>query len=260
MRDPNEGITPDGTIVTGVSRTRVPSAFEPVIEAAISAIAAHPDVSLYLYGSVATGMAVPPTSDVDLVSIGLSSSAASAASTALSTQFASVSRGVAVGAAQPGDYAGDSDQSYGNRVFLRHYCVHLAGPDRHSGLPAFAADARAARGFNGDIAHYATRWREDLLHAADPHRLSRSVARKTLFAVTGLVSIHDHTWTTDRSSAALRWAALRPQLAESLDTLTRWGMEQATRDQEAIRMMLNGAVREIVTEFADTIGLWTAPA
>ncbi|MCP4307425.1 MAG: hypothetical protein GY788_21645 [bacterium] len=260
MHDPNEGITPDGTIITGASRARVASAFEPVIDAAISATARHPDVSLYLYGSAATGVAVIPTSDVDLVSIGLSTAAASGASTALSARFAAISRGVDVGAAQPSHYEGDSDESYGNRVFLRHYCVYLAGPDRHSSLPAFAADAKAARGLNGDIARYATRWREDLLGGADPHPLSRHVARKTLLAVAGLVSINDHTWTTDRSSAALRWATLRPQLAEDLETLARWSTGDATGDQEAIRTMLDGAVNTIVAEFASTIGLWRTPA
>jgi hypothetical protein len=58
--------------------------------------------------------------------------------------------------------AGDSDAAYGNRVFLRHYCVHLAGPDPAAALSAFPADARAARGFNGDLGWHRRRWRQTL--------------------------------------------------------------------------------------------------
>lgn len=62
MRDPDEGVAPDGTIVTGVRRDRVPAAFEPVLAAATEAL---PDgVGLHVDGSVATGQArvAAPTS------------------------------------------------------------------------------------------------------------------------------------------------------------------------------------------------------
>jgi hypothetical protein len=57
--------------------------------------------------------------------------------------------------AQRSNFSHESDEAYGGRVFLRHYCVHLVGPDLHSALPDFTADVRAARGFNGDIAQNA---------------------------------------------------------------------------------------------------------
>ena len=254
MHDPYEGITPEGTIVTGVNRSRVTASFEPVISAAISAID-NRDISLYLYGSVATGMAVAPTSDVDLMSIGLPPAEAAAASTDLSAQFSAVCRNVTMGAAQLGDFGGDDDESYGNRVFLRHYCAHLAGPDLHSSLPAFAADARAARGFNGDIGKRAHRWLADLQRDVDPRPLSRRLARKALLAVAGLVSIQDQTWTTDRTSAAQRWAIVRPEQTDGLQTLTTWS-EQGTGDPQAIRSVLDGVVSHIVADFESTIGLW----
>ncbi|MER7560383.1 hypothetical protein ABTZ46_25800 [Nocardioides sp. NPDC126508] len=46
-----------------------------------------------------------------------------------SAAFAEVCRGVEIAAMTPDDYAGEGDEAYGNRVFLRHYCAHLAGPD-----------------------------------------------------------------------------------------------------------------------------------
>lgn len=99
------------------------------------------------------------------------------------------------------DFVGESDEAYGNRVFLKHYCVRLAGPDIAAAWPACKADARAARGFNGDIARHAARWRE-----ATSNRSARRIARKTLLALAGLVSVQEGIWTTDRRTAAEHWA------------------------------------------------------
>ncbi len=255
IHDPEEGVTPSGFIVTGASRSRVPAAFEPVLEAAAGAFSAK-GASLYLYGSVATGTARVPDSDVDLVSIGLPPEDASRLSSALSGQFRDLCRSVAIGPGQPSDYEGDDDEAYGHRVFLRHYCVHLAGPDFRSALPDVAADARAARGFNGDIAEHAERWREALADGDDPVVLSRRIGRKCLFAVAGLVSIHDHRWTTDRAAAAQRWAEVEPALAGSLQVLLQWSRGQGSPDRQAVEAALDGIVAEIVESFEIQIGLW----
>jgi hypothetical protein len=69
-RDPREGVADDGTIVTGANRVRVPALYEPVLRDAVTAIrsALAPDpAGIHVYGSVATGQARPPRSDVDLL-------------------------------------------------------------------------------------------------------------------------------------------------------------------------------------------------
>lgn len=71
MRDPDEGVSPEGTIVTGARRDRVPAVFERVLAVAADELSSLPEVSLYVYGSVATGQARVGRSDVDLMSIGL---------------------------------------------------------------------------------------------------------------------------------------------------------------------------------------------
>ena len=114
MRDPREGIRPDGTIVTGADR-RVPAAFEPVLTACVAAIT-DPRVSVYLYGSVATGVARLGASDVDLLTVGLSDAAAKAIQQSLSGRFRHLTRGVEIGPAQPEDFIGEDDRPYGNRV------------------------------------------------------------------------------------------------------------------------------------------------
>lgn len=257
MHDPREAITSRGTIETGARRDRVPKQFQHVLDTALVAVrAVSRDASIYVYGSVATGTAQPGTSDVDLLTIGLPPAEAAAIGRELSARFSDLCRAVEIAAAQPGDFEGETDEAYGGRVFLRHYCVHLGGPDLHSALPDLPADARAARGFNGDIAQHAQRWRRDLETGCDPARVGRRLARKSLLAVAGLVSVRDATWTTDRTAAAVRWAELEPELAADLRTLDAWANGSETPDRLAVQTALEGIVAEIVASFTASIGLW----
>ena len=257
MADPEEGVAADGTIRTGAHRGRVPAAFEPVLTDAV-AFAGESGASLYVYGSVATGTVRPGSSDVDLLSIDLPEAAI--LGQRLSARYADRCRGVEVAAATGADFAGDTDAAYGGRVFLRHYCVHLAGPDPSTTLPAFPADARAARGFNGDLGQHLRRWRQGLESGTVPaDLLAVRIARKTLLAVAGLVSVHDHTWTTDRSRAVQRWSELEPDLAAQLGQLHSWATRERHPDREEVRRALadDGTVPVILERFGRLIGLWT---
>jgi hypothetical protein len=256
VADPEEGVAADGTIRTGVHRGRVPAAFEPVLADAV-AFAGDRGASLYVYGSVATGAVRPGSSDVDLLSIDLPGAAV--LGKRLSARYADRCRGVEVAAATAADFAGDTDAAYGYRVFLRHYCVHLAGPDPSAALPAFPADARAARGFNGDLGEHLRRWRQSLgsgTVAAD--LLGIRVARKTLLAVAGLVSVNDHTWTTDRARAVQRWSELEPGLAAELRQLQSWARAERHPGREEVSRALagEGVVCAIAERFGRLIGLW----
>lgn len=269
VHDPREGVDPDGCIRTGAHRSRVPAAYEPVVTSLVSAVAGASGttpVSLYLYGSVATGTARVPASDVDAVTVGLGEDDAAAVSARLSEQFAGVCRSVDVGAAQPQHWSGDGDAAYGNRVFLRHYCAHLTGPDVTAGWPAFQADARAARGFNGDLAAHHHRWTNALDAIDDTHpdaepavrALARRAARKTLLAAAGLVSVRHRTWTTDRAGAAQRLAEDHPPMAGGLMELVAWSTSARAARPDDVRRALDprGAVHLVVDAFADEIGMW----
>jgi predicted nucleotidyltransferase len=257
VRDPYEGVAADGTITTGVARSRVPERFGPVLLRATEAITtAGRDTSAYLYGSVATGQARPGQSDVDLLAFGLDRELARSLGGELSTAFSRLCRGVEIVTATPGDLAGESDEAYGFRVFLRHYCLQLAGPGYGHELPRFPADARAARGFNGDIGQHAARWRDALAAGHEPARLGRLLARKTLLAVAGLVSVHDVTWTTDRARAAHRWAEIEPGLEPELYNLLSWSDGLTQPGPDGVQHMLDTAVPRITATFAENIGLW----
>jgi hypothetical protein len=209
-----------------------------------------------LYGSVATGAAQVGVSDVDLLTVGLARNDAEVIGLELSVAFTGVCRAVEVAVAEPHDYVGDGDEAYGNRVFLRHYCVHVAGPDDRVALPDFPGDIRAARGFNGDLAHHAQLWREALDGGDDAGVLGRRIARKTLLAVAGLVSVHDGGWTTDRLLAARRWSQIQPAAAAGLRELVRWADDEEVPTEAQVRTALDGIVVVTTESFASSIGLW----
>ena len=197
-----------------------------------------------------------PSSDVDLLTIDLDPGVAVAVGRELTDRFRSVCRAVEVAAAGASDYRGDTDANHGNRVFLRHYCVHVSGPSRHDALPDFPADVRAARGFNGDIAVHAEGWSIALDEASDPAALGRQIARKSLLAVSGLVSIRDNTWTTDRVSGARRWAAIEPDLSRDLDTLVTWIDGAVAPTRHEVSRILTGFINELVRSYSSIVGLW----
>ena len=254
--DPGEGMAADGTIRTGADRGRVPAAFERILAEA-AAVARERGASLYVYGSVANGTVRPGSSDVDLLSVDLPDAAV--VGQRLSARYAGLCRGVEIATATAADLIGDTDVAYGFRVFLRHYCVHLEGPDPSAALPAFPADARAARGFNGDIAWCHGRWRQALeSETAATDLLGIRAARKTLLAVAGLVSVRDRTWTTDRSRAARRWSEVEPGLAAPLSQLLSWATAERRPAPEEVRLALadDGIVAAVVDRFGTLIGLW----
>jgi uncharacterized protein len=256
VADPREGVAADGTITTGADRGRVPLAFKPLLDDAV-AVAGECGASLYVYGSVANGTVRPGLSDVDLLSVGLRDPAG--AGKVLSARYAGLCRGVEISAVPATGLAGGTDEAYGWQVFLRHYCIHLAGPDPSAALPAFPADARAARGFNGDIASHHRRWQQALeSETADEGLLGVRAARKALLAVAGLVSVRDRTWTTDRARAAGRWGEIEPGLAAPLGMLLSWAMTERRPAPGEVRLALadDGIVAVIVDRFAGLIGLW----
>lgn len=253
MRDPREGLNADGTIRTGARRDRVPTAFEPIISAVVEAFGdvADDTAELHVYGSAANGTALPGRSDVDLVAIDVAEDWCRETGRHLSARFSRLCRGVEIEHSGRRDYLGDGDEAYGNRVFLRHYCVPLAGANTVRSPSPFQGDVRAARGFNGDIGLRLAHWRSSGVRA-------RVVARKTLLAAAGVVSVLDGTWTTDRATAASRWVEIAPGHAREVDALIAWTDDDSAATAADVDAVLSpeGIVADVVDRFAATIGLW----
>jgi hypothetical protein len=116
-RDPAEGVDVDGYLATGAALVNVPPAYRPVVDDCVAALTAFPELDgLYLYGSVATGQARPPDSDLDLLALWTSTVDVSGTVAALSARHAAVVREVGLAEAGVDSLADEAD-----RCFLKRW-------------------------------------------------------------------------------------------------------------------------------------------
>ncbi len=203
-RDPAEGVDAGGYLVTGAAVATVPPAYRPVIADCVAALTAFPELDgLYLYGSVATGQARPPESDLDLLALWTSPVDASATAAALSARHAAVVREVGLAEASVDSLTDEAD-----RCFLKHYCVPLAGRDRRVDLPRCRPSQALALGFTGDLPAIL---RSIVDTAPTPEVAARRVARRLLLGVATIESASHGTWSTDRATGAALLAEHHPQ-------------------------------------------------
>jgi hypothetical protein len=203
-RDPAEGVDADGYLVTGAALVNIPPAYRPVVDDSVAAMTAFPELDgLYLYGSVATGRARPPDSDLDLLALWTSTVDVSATVATLSARHAAVVREVGLAEAGVESLADEAD-----RCFLKHYCVALAGRDRRADLPRCRPSRRLALGFAGDLP---VLLRSIVDTAPTPEVAARRAARRLLLGVATIESASHGTWTTDRATGAALLSRHHPE-------------------------------------------------
>jgi hypothetical protein len=203
-RDPAEGVDADGYLVTGAALVNIPPAYRPVVDDCVAAMTAFPELDgLYLYGSVATGRARPPDSDLDLLALWTSTVDVSATVATLSARHAAVVREVGLAEAGVESLADEAD-----RCFLKHYCVPLAGRDRRADLPRCRPSRRLALGFAGDLP---VLLRSIVDTAPTPEVAARRAARRLLLGVATIESASHGTWTTDRATGAALLSRHHPE-------------------------------------------------
>lgn len=235
-RDPGEGVDAAGYLVTGAAPGRVPAAYAPVVADCVATlVAAYGDRldGLYLYGSVATGQARPPQSDLDLLAVRTSpADGVPAAVAALTARHRALVREVGLAEATPADLDGEAD-----RCFLKHYCVPLAGRDRRPELPRCRPSRALADGFNSDLGLFVARFRSTL--DADPAGTAHRAARRLLLAVAVVESVSHATWSTDRGTGATLLATHHPEWADVAEQAAAWASAvPPTADPATVRRLL----------------------
>lgn len=235
--DPLEGVGPDGVLTTGVGSHPIRPPFDAVLaESSEQLVARLGDAlhGLYVYGSVATGRARAPRSDLDLYAITREPAAAACREVgqALSAQFVGTVRGVGIAAVVLADVWADDVGGRADRCFIRHYCLHVAGHDLRPELVDCHASVELARGFTGDIGSVATGVMDRLRDAADAEEQRRLVAvgaRRLLMAAATLLSARAGGWTTDRSRGAELLTTAAPELAAHVGRARGWTDVDASR-------------------------------
>ena len=245
--DPDEGVGPNNIITTGVSAERISQEFVPVITRAVSSLVSlDKDImAIYLYGSVATGRATVPTSDLDLLVVlndGRAEAKIRQLAAELSQSHRNIVREVAIATVVISDIWADTADGLGSRCFIKHYCVHLHGLGVHQGLQPCRATREVAWAFNHNVGESVTSAKARLAKAAGPSQVAevcRSSARRVSLAATSLVSVAENTWTTDRQTAAKSITKLYPEWGSAAEIAVRWCVAPSNSADE-VREFLNG--------------------
>jgi hypothetical protein len=202
-------------------------------------------------GSVATGEACPPQSDIDVLVVtrdGGSSAAVADAAKELSWRYRHLAREVGIAHVTMAGLLGDDLDALGGRCFIKHYCVPLHGDDLRAQLPRYRPSATMAWAFNHNVAAVIaeTRQRLDATgDSGDVEQLCRSVARKVMLAAASLTSVISSEWTTDRHRAAATIAEHHPEWADQAAMALQWA-SAPTDDPSKVRT------------FVDRFGEWVA--
>jgi predicted nucleotidyltransferase len=250
-----EGLDGDGFIVTAVGADMIPVAYRPVLAACVTVLRARLAdlVVVYLYGSVATGRARQPESDVDLLIV-LADQAEHGVidgiAVELSDRFRDVAREVGLAVVTLAELWADDLDGLGVRCFIKHYCVPVDGDDVRPLLAACRASPEVAWAFNHNTAVAvadAQRCLAQARTAEEVRQVCRRVARKVTLSATSLASIVESTWTTDRRRAAEIITLRYPHWTLAAADALRW-CSAPTSSRAAVRAFLCGYASWVATE------------
>ncbi len=253
-----EGVDADGYIVSGVDLELISEGYRAVLESIVSTVLGAVDgvVAIYLYGSVATGTARQPQSDVDLFVVTRDSGsrdAVAAVAVELSRRYRHFAREVGIAHATMAGLFGDDLDALGGRCFIKHYCLPLYGDDIRARLPRCRPSAAIAWAFNHNVgtAIDEARLRLDAADGGnDVEQVCRRIARKVMLAAASLTSVVTSSWTTDRRCAAAAIAERYPEWAEQAAMALDWGSDP-TDDPIVVRAFLDGFAAWIAQQLHD---------
>lgn len=198
----DRGLDPDGYIRREGSLDRVAPGFTPVVTELRRRIGiAYPHASLYLYGSVPRGTALPGRSDLDAMVVLPSEPTEEQRATLdaieadLDAAYPQVD-GVGILLFSRDRLLCDAER-YDLGFMTACLCTPVVGEDLAAVLPRYRPTVRLARDTNGDIATALQRTRARLVAGAPRTRVCRTLARKLVRTGFTLVMPRWLGWTSD---------------------------------------------------------------
>lgn len=219
------GIDADGFIET-LDNAPIQGAFSPVLENACIRLGddATPLVhSVYVYGSVATGLAVPGRSDLDL-SLILNRTPSSSEKAVLEKIRLEIEANYPVVTKVDFDIGSlediaSPDAGMAWRYWLKHHCRCILGVDLAAPILRFKPSRTLALAVNGNfrdvLADYAARIAASNSMALS-QRLRREAARKAIRSTNILRGETDGDWPTTLEDHDARFCRLFPEKANDL--------------------------------------------
>lgn len=236
------GLDHNGFIVSDVSKDKIDDVYVTCIHESIERLKHlfHQHLhSVYLYGSVARGEAIPIKSDLDLIAMfntPLSSDKLAELkilSGELSKNYRSLVRDVGIAVAYY-DYTVDPSNYYENAL-LKELCVCVYGEDLGERFGPYKLTSEIAIRFNGDIDEVLERTLKRLTTASgeDFKTCTQSFARKLIRTYYSMVMVRFQIWTTRLHEQSEVFLHHFPEKEVIIRTLLQW-IDEPPKDREAV--------------------------
>lgn len=256
------GVDAQGFITTNVTASNIPVPYLALVEdvkSTFSKVIGNQLNGLHLYGSVVTGLARPPGSDLDVLIVlhrqptETLSSQIRTAEAALTQKYSDLVRDVGVGVTFLKEIEGDL---HGIGCFIKHLCVCVLGERMQDALPKFKPTQTVAKAFNGDFEKARATYLS-LLKTTPTEGISRlgnQISRKFIRTGFSLVSAREQSWTTDPQMACAAFAKYYPEKAADMQRVLRFS-KAPELDKQEIEALLTGfggwLASEVAREFSE---------
>jgi Nucleotidyltransferase domain. len=228
-------------LIPTVTAFPLQQAFIPMLEALTTGLPRQfPTLihSIYLYGSVARGEAIPGVSDLDITLLLTKPADSEAWRQAFQLEQRIVSKvDFDIGSVEE---ALNPEHCHSWGFWLKHHCRCLWGEDVSAAFPLFRPDRRIALAVNADLRPVLARYREQLLQASpvpDEKRLKREAARKLIRATNMLRAEDSAFWPTTLTDYAEQLLACYPAQQADMTYLLAHAVGEANDAAFADRMM-----------------------
>lgn len=241
------GLDEQGFIAPAYSVSHIPSEFEGVVAHTLQCLERQfPNQihSVYLYGSVARGDAIPGLSDLDL-SLVFHQPLTQETHTQLATLAQAISAEFSVISKldfDPGNLADvlSECEEYRWQFWLKHYCCCLWGEDLSLNFRCHKPSIRFASTLNSDLASVLSATLQQLPKASPVPQPAKAMAKKLLRSAYLLVAERDQSWLSD--------------LHQIADVLKRYYPDDLTSIDIALQLSLGEnrnvlCINELITSF-----------
>ena len=226
-----------------VSLNKVKDVYRPVVEEVMKSFLELTDGihSIYLYGSVATGKAKSPSSDLDILVIlkeppsSLLTNAFNDLGREHSLTKSHLFREVGLGVTDLSVvlYGGDP---LGWRFFIQILCVRLYGEELYDEEPLFRPTTALARELQSDMAEAMRRAVERIRATSREEQRIRiqGAMKKIIRAAFGLVMERENHWTVDLDEMAELFCKHYPEQEKNMEIVVQLLRAETPSEKEAI--------------------------
>jgi uncharacterized protein len=242
-----------------VALSKIPARYKPVVNDANSALLKNfPDKihSIYLYGSVATGKAKSPTSDLDLLIVleakptQKTKTALKELSDSLSQKYQREFREVGFAVTYKNE-ALRGKETFALNFFITILCVKIFGDNLFPKGTKFAITKRLACSLNPDIDTSIEEAKKNIKSASNDEAVIKiqSMMKKIIRTAFNLVMVEENHWTTDLDEMTKIFTKHYPDKKEQIKDVLEIAKSKSPNKKESI-LILDTFGKWISKEFA----------